>query len=63
MHDSCLQLAVNHPAIVEKARGVDLIVDCVDNDTPRIAASMLSNQLLKPNLSLGTIVRAAEHRP
>ena len=52
-----VQHSVNHPDVVELARGCDLIVDCVDNDTPRIAATMLSNNLLKPNLSLGTIVR------
>lgn len=54
-----MEHSVNHPAVIERGRGVDLIVDCVDNDTPRIAASMLSNRFLKPNLSLGTIVRSS----
>ena len=56
-----LSLPVHHPGIVEKARGVDLIIDCVDTDTPRVAASQLCNQLLKVNLSLGTIVRHVQH--
>ena len=49
--------SVNHPDVIRMARSADLIIDCVDTDTPRIAASQLCNRLLIPNLSLGTIVR------
>ncbi len=36
----------------------DLIVTCVDDDTPRLAASMLSRELLAPHLDIATSIQA-----
>jgi molybdopterin/thiamine biosynthesis adenylyltransferase len=40
--------------VVECIRPADLLVTCVDNDTPRLAAALLSNRLLKVHLDIGT---------
>lgn len=47
-------------SVIDQARRSSLIVTCVDNDEPRRIAAILSNQLLKIHLDIGTIVRATE---
>ncbi len=55
--------SVTHGQVVEQARNVDLIVSCVDNDTPRLAAAMLAHRFLKVHLDVGTAVMTDESAP
>ncbi len=49
-----LPYPATHPAVAAKAAGADLIVTCVDHDTPRLAAARLARRLLKVHLDVGT---------
>jgi molybdopterin/thiamine biosynthesis adenylyltransferase len=42
------------PGVAERLRRVDLIVTCVDEDAPRLAAAMIANRLGKVHLDIGT---------
>jgi hypothetical protein len=53
--------SATHGSVVAKARGADLIVTCVDNDTPRLAAALLARRFLKVHLDVGTGVTFDEH--
>jgi hypothetical protein len=44
------------------AERFDLIATCVDDDTPRLAASWLSRELLAPHLDVGTSVQRQDGR-
>ena len=46
--------SVTHADVVRKARGADVIVSCVDHDTPRLAAALLAQRFLKVHLDVGT---------
>ncbi len=48
------------PGVVDQLRDVDLIVTCVDQDAPRLAAAMIANRLGKLHLDIGTGVLATE---
>ena len=48
------------PGVVHQLRDVDLIVTCVDQDAPRLAAAMIANRLGKLHLDIGTGVLATE---
>jgi hypothetical protein len=52
--------SATHAAVVAKARGADLLVTCVDHDTPRLAAALLARRFLKVHLDVGTGVTADE---
>lgn len=49
-----LPYSATHPAAAANAAGADLIVTCVDQDTPRLAATRLARRLLKVHLDVGT---------
>ncbi len=51
------------PQVIELARGCDLIVTCVNQDAPRLAAAMLANCLLKTHLDIGAPVAREEAGP
>lgn len=46
--------------VAQCARPADLLVTCVDDDTPRLAAALLANRLLKVHLDIGTGVSIDE---
>lgn len=51
---TCLVKSASHRDVLEAARTTDLIVSCVDNDAPRLAAAKIARQLLRPHLDIGT---------
>lgn len=55
-----LPYPVTHPAVISAAAGADLIVTCVDHDTPRLAATRLARRLLKVHLDIGTGVTQSQ---
>jgi len=42
------------PGVSDELRGVDLVVTCVDQDAPRLAAATVANRLGKVHLDIGT---------
>lgn len=60
---TCHTGAVNE--LLDRLRSrADLIVTCVDDDTPRLAASWLSREMLAPHLEIGTAIqRGMQGRP
>jgi hypothetical protein len=48
------------PGVVDQLRDVDLIVTCVDQDAPRLAAAILANRFGKLHLDIGTGVLSSE---
>lgn len=52
--------SVTHADVVRRARSADLIVSCVDHDTPRLAAALLCHRFLKIHLDVGTGVTMDE---
>ena len=42
-------------------RRCDLLVTCVDDDTPRLAAAIIARRTLTPHLDVGTSVQRGEH--
>jgi hypothetical protein len=55
-----LTCSVTDPQVVDRIRSVDLLVTCVDSDTPRLAAALLANRLLKVHLDIATGVTSTE---
>lgn len=51
---TCLEKRASHRDVLEAARTTDLIVSCVDNDAPRLAAAKIARKLLRPHLDIGT---------
>lgn len=49
-----IEHAATHPLVSKQARNADLIVTCVDNDSPRLAAALLAGRFLRPHLDVGT---------
>ena len=47
--------------VVDAVRGADLLVTCVDSDTPRLVAAVLGQRFLKVHLDIGTGVTATEN--
>ncbi len=52
--------SATHDSVAAKAAGVDLIVTCVDHDTPRLAAARLARRFLKVHMDVGTGVAFEE---
>lgn len=53
---SCKSI-VEHPETIRNA-ATDILITCVDNDVARLAASLLSRQLLVPHLDVATMIQA-----
>jgi hypothetical protein len=51
---SSIPHSVTHSSVIAKARGADLLVSCVDHDTPRLAAALLANRFFKLHVDVGT---------
>jgi len=49
-----LACSATHELIAARAAGADLIVTCVDQDTPRLAAARLARRFLRVHLDIGT---------
>jgi molybdopterin/thiamine biosynthesis adenylyltransferase len=48
------------PRVVDLVRRFDLLATCADSDTPRLAAALLAERLLKTHLDIGTGVTGAD---
>lgn len=55
-----LPMSFPHPDAVERLRGFDLVCTCVDHDTARLGAAMVTNSLCLVHLDIGAGVFASE---
>jgi hypothetical protein len=53
--------SVTNRAVVDLARGADLIVTCCDNDTPRLAAALLASRFLKVHIDAASGITRDRH--
>lgn len=51
---TCLEKSASHRDVLEAARTTDLIISCVDHDTPRLGAAKIARKLLRPHIDIGT---------
>lgn len=60
---TCCDKSYIDPQLWKSLRGQrsDLIVTCVDNDTPRLAASLQARRELTPHLDVGTSIQPSEN--